>query len=49
MIVEGCGCKMVEIPCCDHGLGGREAGRKEVIGVIVQLKEGGSMGVLGEG
>ncbi len=49
MIVEGCSCRMVEIPCPDSGLGGREAGRKEVIGVIVQLKEGGCMGVLGEG
>jgi hypothetical protein len=49
MIVEGCGCRMVEIPCCNRGLEGREAGRKEVIGVIVQLKEGGCMGVLGKG
>ncbi len=49
MIVEGCGCRMVEIPCCDRGLGGREAGRKEVIRGIMQLEEGGCVGVLGEG
>ncbi len=40
---------MVEIPSRKSGLGEREAGRKEVIGVIVQLKEGGCVGVLGEG
>ncbi len=49
MIVEGRGCRMVEIPCHNRGLVGREAGRKEVIGVIVQLKEGGCVRVLGEG
>jgi hypothetical protein len=49
MLVEGCGCRMVEIPCRNHSLGGREAGRKEVIGVIVQLKEGGCVRALGEG
>ncbi len=49
MILEGCGCRMVEIPCHHQGLGGREAGRKEVIGGILQLKEGGCVRVLGKG
>ena len=49
MIVEGCSCRMVEIPCRNRGLGGMEAGRKEVIGGIVQLEEGEHARVLGKG
>ena len=49
IIEEGCGCRMVQIPCRNHDLGGREVGGKEVIGGIVQLKEGGCVGLLGEG
>ena len=40
---------MVQIPCRDHDLGGREVGVKGVIRGIVQLKEGGCVGVLGRG
>ncbi len=49
MIVEGCRHRMVESPCHDRGLEGSEGGRKEVIGGIVQLEEGGHVRVLGEG
>jgi hypothetical protein len=49
MIVEGCGRRMVESPCRNRGLEGSEVGRKEVIGGIVQLEEGGHVRVLGEG
>jgi hypothetical protein len=49
MIVEGCGGRMVESPWCNRGLEGSEVGRKEVIGGIVQLEEGGHVRVLGEG
>ncbi len=49
MIVEGCGCRMVESPCRDRGLEGSEMGRKEVMGGIVQLEECGHVRVLGEG
>ncbi len=40
---------MVESPCRDRCLEGSEVGRKEVIGGIVQLEEGGHVRVLGEG
>ncbi len=49
MIVEGCGRRMIESPCRDHGLEGSKVGRKEVIGGIVQLEEGGYVRLLGEG
>jgi hypothetical protein len=49
MIVEGCRHRMVESPCRDRGLEESEVGRKEVIGGIAQLEEGGRVRVLGEG
>jgi hypothetical protein len=49
MIVERCRRRMVESPCRDRGLEGSEVGRKEVIGGIVQLEEGGHVRVLGNG
>ena len=49
MIDNGCGCGMVQIPFRSCGLGGTEVGGREVIRGIVQLKEGGCVGVLGRG
>jgi hypothetical protein len=49
MIAEGCRRRMVESPCCNCGPEGSEVGRKEVIGGIVQLEEGGHARVLGKG
>jgi hypothetical protein len=47
MIDNGCGCGMVQIPFRSCGLGGTEVGGREMIRGIVQLKEGGCVGVLG--
>jgi hypothetical protein len=50
IIGEGCRCTLgVESRCHDRGLEGSEVGRKEVIGGIVQLEEGGHVKVLGKG
>ncbi len=50
MIVEGCGRRMVKRPYRDRSLeGSTVVGRREAIGGIVQLEEGGHVKVLGKG